>query len=399
MRATSASIAGASPSSSSAAGRSSVMIARRFSISRSTCPTPSRSSSATSLVLDAPQRRGEDHPQPAEPLQRLVVQLARPAPALGLGRLERVAQPLVLHGLRERDGGRGAGGERAQRRLVVLGEALRLGAAVERREHAEPAAAVDERREQRRLRVGDAELRGGDAQVRADVGDPLDGARLSTCPVVDPLDRHARAGRPLRSRPALAATTRSGPSRSRITRLRASTSARPRLAISSSTCSSSISAPTATAIVRAASRRRADCSSSSRRAATASYRRAFSIAIAAQAARITTDSSSSASNSSPPCLLGQVEVAPDLAAHDDRHAEEARHRRMAGRKAVGLRVIADAGMRSGCGLSISTPRMPRPRGRSPIDAVRLGVDPARDEALELAPVAIEDARARRSARR
>ena len=48
-----------------------------------------------------------------------------------------------------------------------------------------------------------------------------------------------------------------------------------------------------------------------------------------------------------------------------------------------------AGPRSGrgaaaaCASRISTPRMPRPRGRSPIAAWRLGVDPVRDEALEL----------------
>lgn len=123
------------------------------------------------------------------------MQLARPAAALRLGRLQRMAQALVLDGLRERDS--------------------------------------------------------------------------STWPVVEPsIGTFAPIARAVM--PALAATTRSSPSRSRITRLRASTSARPRLAISSSTVSSSISAPTATAIVRAASSRRASCSSSSRRAATAS---------------------------------------------------------------------------------------------------------------------------------
>ena len=79
----------AGPSSSSAAGRSSVMSARRFSISRATCSTriasaraprrgPAPRAAAASRTLSA-----------AECLQRLVVQLARPAAALGLGRVQR----------------------------------------------------------------------------------------------------------------------------------------------------------------------------------------------------------------------------------------------------------------------------------------------------------------------
>ncbi len=114
-------------------------------------------------LLDAAQRGGQDHAQAAEALQRLVVQLARPAAALGLGRVERMAQAVVLHGLRERDGRRPAGGERVQRRLVVLAEACGLRAAIEGGQHPERAAAVDERRQQRGARVDDPELGGGDA--------------------------------------------------------------------------------------------------------------------------------------------------------------------------------------------------------------------------------------------
>ena len=40
-------------------------------------------------------------------------------------------------------------------------------------------------------------------------------------------------------------------------------------------------------------------------------------------------------------LLGEVEVAPGLAANDDRRAEEAAHRRVPGREAVGARVLGD----------------------------------------------------------
>ena len=42
-------------------------------------------------------------------------------------------------------------------------------------------------------------------------------------------------------------------------------------------------------------------------------------------------------------LLGQVDVAPRLAAHQHRGAEERRHRRVLGREAVAARVLADVG--------------------------------------------------------
>ncbi len=90
-------------------------------------------------------------------------------------------------------------------------------------------------------------------------------------------------------------------------------------------------------------------------------------------------------------LLGQVEVAPGLAADQHRRAEERRHRRVAGREAVGAGVVADAGQ----------PQRPRILDQHAEDAAParevadrappLGVDAVREEALELAPLVVEDA--------
>ena len=72
--------------------------------------------------LVAAARAGQQHLEPRELLQRLVVQLARPAPALLLGGLHAAPQRLVRRGLRRRDGRRRARGERLQQPLVLLGE-------------------------------------------------------------------------------------------------------------------------------------------------------------------------------------------------------------------------------------------------------------------------------------
>ena len=133
----------------------------------------------------AAQRRGQQYAQAAESLQRLVVQLARPAAALGVGGRQRAAQAVGLHALRHRHGGGGADGERAQQLLVVLAEHGPVRAAIECRQHAERLAAVDHRHEQRGLRVGHPELAGGRPQPRGDVGDPFGRRCSSTCPEVE----------------------------------------------------------------------------------------------------------------------------------------------------------------------------------------------------------------------
>ena len=316
------------------------------------------------------------------------MQLARPAAALGLGRLERVAQPLVLDGLRERDRGRAARRERPQRRLVVLREPVCVRAAVERREHPEPAPAVDERREQRRPRVGDAELLGGDPQVRADVADPLHLARLEHLARRRALDRdadtgrargHARAGGDdevrslaqqdheaarLDERPAALGDELEHVLELHLRADRDGDRAR------------GLQAPRRVLELVAARRDRfvqARVLDRDRRPRREDQDRLLVDGVEVAAG-----------------LLGEVEVAPDLPAHEHGNPEEARHRRVAGREAVGLRVLAD-------GRDAQRPRIvdQHPEDAAPARevadrAVRLGVDPAGDEALQLAPVTVED---------
>ena len=84
----------------------------------------------------------------------------------------------------------------------------------------------------------------------------------------------------------------------------------------------------------------------------------------------------------PRLLLGQVEVAEGTAAEQDRHAEEAAHRRMVGREADRARVVGDR----------LQPQRARVGDQGAEDAAaarevtdlghRLGVDPGVDEALE-----------------
>ncbi len=87
-----------------------------------------------------------------------------------------------------------------------------------------------------------------------------------------------------------------------MTRVRASTSARPRLAISSRMTSRSVSPASAREISTVARIAASVRSSSSRSPVTSRSRLAFSIAIAAQSASTPTASSSSAVNSAPPTL-------------------------------------------------------------------------------------------------
>ena len=121
-RATSASSAGLAPSSSSAAGRSSVISERRSPIAVVICSSAPSIALADALRVAAAARAGEQHPQPGELLQRLVVQLARPARALGLGGLDPAPQRLLARVLGGRHGGRGARRERLQQPLVLLVE-------------------------------------------------------------------------------------------------------------------------------------------------------------------------------------------------------------------------------------------------------------------------------------
>ena len=93
-------------------------------------------------------------------------------------------------------------------------------------------------------------------------------------------------------------------------------------------------------------------------------------------------------------LVGQVEVAVGLPANGDRHAEEGRHRRVAGGKPYERGCSVTSCSRSGSGSRISSPSTPWPRGSGPIDPARLLVDSDGEEALELALALVEDAQRR-----
>ena len=137
------------------------------------------------------EHRGEQQPQPAEALQRLVVQLPGPAASLGVGGGQRAAQPVGLHALRERHGGRGADRERAQHLLVVLAEHAAVGSVVKRGEQTDRVAAVDHRHEQRGLSVRDPELSRSDPQTSGDIGDPFRAPAFEYLPGGRIVDRQA----------------------------------------------------------------------------------------------------------------------------------------------------------------------------------------------------------------
>ena len=81
-------------------------------------------------------------------------------------------------------------------------------------------------------------------------------------------------------------------------------------------------------------------------------------------------------------LLGQVEVAPDLAADGDRHAEEAAHRRMRQGESVRLGVRADVGQSQRLRIPDQDPEHAAPVRQVADRAVRLLVDPLREELVE-----------------
>ena len=169
--------AGASPSWSSAGGRSSAMSERSDSMSPVSCSAASRMAARMASGIVEPRGAREQHAQAAERLQRLVVQLARPAMALGLGRRERPAPAVGLHRLGRGHRRRRLRGEGLQQLLVIAGEGAVALEAIEGGEHAEALAAVEQRHQERRRRVADAEALGRDPQLVGRVGDAPGAAR------------------------------------------------------------------------------------------------------------------------------------------------------------------------------------------------------------------------------
>ena len=146
-----------------------------------------RSSSSLPRIADR-----EPDPQAGEALQGLVMEFARPAPALLLGRLDALAQPLLLDRLAGRDRGRGAGGEGSEQPLVLAVEAPFVSHAVVRGEDADRAAAECERHEQGGLGVvvEDSQRAG---QRRPGVRDPLGTLRAQDPSRHRSVDRQALA--------------------------------------------------------------------------------------------------------------------------------------------------------------------------------------------------------------
>src|SRR5215207_445796 len=145
-------------------------------------------------VIAAARSRQEDL-QAREVLERLVVQLAGPAPALLLGGPEASAQRLVACRLCRRNRGRRAGGERLQEALVLVGEAALLAESVEGAE--EPDRAVPERHRDDERRVCDGialrDLPYALGAAGAERG-PGGGAVDRHPPALDPLDALPRCG-------------------------------------------------------------------------------------------------------------------------------------------------------------------------------------------------------------
>ena len=90
-------------------------------------------------------------------------------------------------------------------------------------------------------------------------------------------------------------------------------------------------------------------------------------------------------------LLGQVDVAPGLAAHQHRGAEEGRHRRVLWREAVAARVLADVGQAKRLGMADQLAEDAAAAGQLADRAPRGLIDAGGEEALELLAVLVEDA--------
>ena len=90
-------------------------------------------------------------------------------------------------------------------------------------------------------------------------------------------------------------------------------------------------------------------------------------------------------------LLGQVDVAPGLAAHQHRGPEEGRHRRVLWREAVAARVLADVGQAKRLGVADQLAEDAAAAGKLADRAPRGLVDAGGEEAVELLALLIEDA--------
>ena len=134
-----------SPSSSSAAGRSSEISPRSFSISSAMCCCAWRTQSRSASRHAGARARREQHVQPGESLKRLVVELARPARALRLGGLKPPARGLLAGVLRARPPCARARSRRRTRPPLRRAPAARDRVAAEPHREARPVAPQEAR--------------------------------------------------------------------------------------------------------------------------------------------------------------------------------------------------------------------------------------------------------------
>ena len=118
---------------------------------------------------------------------------------------------------------------------------------------------------------------------------------------------------------------------------------------------------------------------------------ALSIATPAAAARPTTSSSSSALNVVSGRLVGQVEVAEDLVAHQDRHAEKRLHRRVVGWKSEAVGMPGEIGQAQRTGVGDEQTEDPVTLGEVADLLARRVVDPDGDELGEAGARLVEHA--------
>ena len=93
-------------------------------------------------------------------------------------------------------------------------------------------------------------------------------------------------------------------------------------------------------------------------------------------------------------LLGQVEVAVGDTAQDDRNAEEALHGRVVGREANRALVLGDVMQSQRPCVADEDAEDSATARKVPDRRVGLGVDPVRDESLQLTPHDVDDAERR-----
>jgi hypothetical protein len=89
-------------------------------------------------------------------------------------------------------------------------------------------------------------------------------------------------------------------------------------------------------------------------------------------------------------LVGEVEAADHLVTNQDRHAQERAHRRVVGREAVAVRVLAQVGQPQGLGVDDEQPQDAVALGQVTDGGMSLLVDADRDELRQPRSFVVED---------